>query len=903
MENVNSTGTIQYPYAFSVVMAAYNVESYLREAIDSLIAQDFGFSHIELILVDDGSKDGTGAICDEYVRRYPNNIRVLHKENGGVASARNAGLSMASGRFLNFMDSDDKFTPDAFRRVYSFFTAHEEETDVVTVPLEFFGDKIGPHWQNWKFDAGTRVVDLRMEPDNPAKFVNASFFTHRIKPIIDFDGKLVTGEDMKVILTVLAEKMKLGLVTGCSYLYRQRGAGGMGLVQTSRKKRGWYTDYFTYLVDWAATYFQERCGEIPDFVQYELLSDLQWRFSQVYDMTQVLSLEDIEAYKQRLYASLRYFDDRCILSLRELGDEYKCLLLRKKHGCFPTLTPKGNDIAVHFGDIALAPFSRHLTRLDFIELSGGEVRLEGVIKIFGEETPRPVEVYLVSNGQELPCEIISRTRIDEFRLGEQIYRGVAFRCNVPLSGRKLILRFAIRYGDCFIYRETLKCSGFLPVSTEYRYSCYRKDGWLLRIDAGGTIWLNLCGALHKFLLELAFQWELWRSNGLGERKAALARLACLLLSPFKMKPLWLVSDRLMFAGDNGEAFFRYLRKEHRHDIRAVFVLKQESIDYGRMREIGPVVDALSFRHKLMHLLCDRNISASADDTIMNPFHGYSAPYRDLEYGNKFVFLQHGVIKDDLSDWLHRYRKNLGGFVTSAKPEYDSILSGDYGYSQREVWLTGLPRFDLLYHDEKRIVTLIPTWRKYIMSGQDGATGLWILEDNFETTAFYRFYHDLLNHQRLLDAVEACGYRLSWFPHPNLRVCTELLKPDPRVLTWTPETLHRDVYAQSELVVTDYSSAVFDFAYLRKPVLYCQFDREEFYQGEHVYTEGYFDYQRDGFGEVEEDLERLVDRIIEYLDRKCMLKQRYRERIDRFFAFNDKENCKRVYEKTKSMERM
>ena len=80
--------------------------------------------------------------------------------------------------------------------------------------------------------------------------------------------------------------------------------------------------------------------------------------------------------------------------------------------------------------------------------------------------------------------------------------------------------------------------------------------------------------------------------------------------------------------------------------------------------------------------------------------------------------------------------------------------------------------------------------------------------------------------------------------------------------------YRDIYAQSNLVITDYSSACFDFAYLRKPIVYCQFDREEFFAGEHVYTKGYFDYERDGFGEVEYDLESTVDRIIEYMENGC-----------------------------------
>ncbi len=97
-----------------------------------------------------------------------------------------------------------------------------------------------------------------------------------------------------------------------------------------------------------------------------------------------------------------------------------------------------------------------------------------------------------------------------------------------------------------------------------------------------------------------------------------------------------------------------------------------------------------------------------------------------------------------------------------------------------------------------------------------------------------------------------------------------------------------------MLVTDYSSVAFDFAYLRKPVLYYQADVDEFFSGIHTYEKGYFDYERDGFGEVEYDTEKLVDRIIEYMQNNCQLKEKYRQRIDATFPFNDQNNCERVY---------
>ena len=95
-------------------------------------------------------------------------------------------------------------------------------------------------------------------------------------------------------------------------------------------------------------------------------------------------------------------------------------------------------------------------------------------------------------------------------------------------------------------------------------------------------------------------------------------------------------------------------------------------------------------------------------------------------------------------------------------------------------------------------------------------------------------------------------------------------------------------------MTDYSSGVFDFVYLGKPVIYTQFEKGRLYK-EHIGSKSYFDYERDGFGEVEHNLEDTVKRIVEYMETGCRMKEKYRQRAENFFAFHDKNNCQRVYE--------
>ena len=99
---------------FSIIIPVYNVEEWLERCLDSILCDSC--KDMELILVDDGSTDGSGRICDRYARFYKN-VRVLHKENGGLSSARNAGLEKASGEWISFIDSDDWVEKDSFRKV------------------------------------------------------------------------------------------------------------------------------------------------------------------------------------------------------------------------------------------------------------------------------------------------------------------------------------------------------------------------------------------------------------------------------------------------------------------------------------------------------------------------------------------------------------------------------------------------------------------------------------------------------------------------------------------------------------------------------------------------------------------------------------------------------------------
>lgn len=126
-------------YKVSVVVPVYNSEKYLRKCVDSILAQTL--KDIEIILVDDGSTDQSGAICDEYARK--SNVKVVHQKNSGPAITRNNGINLATGEYIGFVDSDDYIAPEMYEDLYNI--ANLKNIDIVTCGYNIVqGEKIIP---------------------------------------------------------------------------------------------------------------------------------------------------------------------------------------------------------------------------------------------------------------------------------------------------------------------------------------------------------------------------------------------------------------------------------------------------------------------------------------------------------------------------------------------------------------------------------------------------------------------------------------------------------------------------------------------------------------------------------------------------------------------------------------
>ncbi len=885
----------QFKFKFSIIMPVYNVEDYLREAVESILKQDIGFKeNVQLILVDDGSTDGSGVMCDAYAQKYPDNIVVIHKENGGAASAKNAGLPYADGRYLNFMDSDDKITNNVLSKVYKFFIEHEEETDMVAIPVYLFDARKGEHYLNYKFKKGNRIIDLYKEYDATLRFTHSTFFAYRCKSDIHFDERLVVGEDTKLILSLIYRKMKIGVVSSCRYMYRKHGPSGTSLLNLAHATYGYYFDYFTYLTDWAQEYYKEKLGFVPAYVQYENMTELAWRTKAKYDSSS-LTADEMEQYKKRLFGCYKYIDDEYILKQRVIYKEQKNFILSKKYNCKPQITPCGNDALVHFGNSVICCISDCYVRLEFLEYKDNILYLEGFTKILGIGNDEKADVYVLFGERKIPCELTARENIDNTCFGEVVFRGIGFKCQVPMDRmeEQREIKFGITFRGMDIIKKVLQFGKFSPILKNPKNSYYHADNLIITVKENALLWRKCTEKGVKNPEKLLLK-ELWQSGKKGAKKAAVSRYLYNLVKPLCKKEIWLLSDRINKADDNGEALFKYVN-ENKLPVDAYFILRKDSAYYSSVKKIGKVVNYLSWKHKLLHLLADKIVSSAADDYVYNPFKQNERYYRDILVKKQRVFLQHGIIPDDLSDWLNKYSKNLSIFVTSVVPEYNSIINGKYFYDEKVVKLTGLARYDRLEDKKQKIIAIMPTWRRNLQKySMDIVTGMESYGKAFYESGYFNFYNSLLTNVKLLDTAKKYGYRIKFMPHPKVIQFIDKFTHSSTVEFCSISTKYRDVFSESGLIVTDYSSVAFDFAYLRKPLVYCQFDKEVFYQGQ-IYDEGYFDYERDGFGEVEYSLEATVNRIIEYMENGCTLKDKYRERIDSFFAFHDRNNCKRICE--------
>ncbi|HET9872151.1 MAG TPA: CDP-glycerol glycerophosphotransferase family protein [Propionibacteriaceae bacterium] len=850
----NESTAVETAPTYSIITAVYNVATYLEEFIASIDAQDFPEQRLEVIAVDDGSTDNSLELLQAWHRRRPDLVTVLTKPNGGQSTARNLGLEVATGDWVTFTDPDDVIEPDYLSEVDAFLRANPTTLMVGTNRImlnDTTKELTDSHPLRMHFRAGNRLRNLDelstyFHGSAPAAFFKSEIlrrhglrFDPEVRPNFE-DGHLCCRY-------LLAEGPPLvGFVATARYHYRKRQDSSStlqrSLTDPDRYTKVLRNGYLALLRDSSAA-----TGAPPEWLQNYVLYELSWYFSSQDSHAGAMSAASgdvADEFHELMKQILERISDDLItgFTLRPLKRIWKEIFLHSyadEQWHTPFVVVTGLD-----DEQSLVRLSYHFT---------GKLPTEEFLGPANPMRPRHAKIRdLAYHGRTLLQERIVWVPLRPLR--------------VRLDGRYLDLRFsapgfpvhALRVGDI---RRVLARS---------KKTVVKKPGPVQRKPT----------------------------------RSAEDRLAARLADTPAVRSLfgnaWVLMDRIHDADDSAERLFRYLR-EKRPGINAWFVVESGTPDWDKLRSepfARRVIPHGSLRWKLLMANCAHLVSSHADVPVMRP----PAILSFTEPTWRFTFLQHGVIKDDLSQWLNGKRIDL--FITSTQPEHDSIV-GDhspYVFTTKETKLTGLPRFDRLREQGERfgpsqrdLLLISPTWRNWLVpplvaGSQKRALAL----DDFLKTDYARNWLSVLESPELARTAADRGLTIGFLPHPNLQsILDELALPSyVKALNFHDNDV-QELFARSALLVTDYSSIAFNAAYINRPTVYFQFDSDLVLSGGHVGRQGYFDYVRDGFGPVAYDVDGAVKTIVAALENGPTPSAEYQQRIDKTFPLRDGRCCERV----------
>lgn len=351
--------------------------------------------------------------------------------------------------------------------------------------------------------------------------------------------------------------------------------------------------------------------------------------------------------------------------------------------------------------------------------------------------------------------------------------------------------------------------------------------------------------------------------------------------------LWLICENENEARDNGYWFFRYLR-ESQPQVDAVYAINRHAEEYAKVRDLGETVQYGSFRHWICYLAAEVNISSQKNGKP-NAAVCYLLEVTLGWLKNRRVFLQHGVIKDDLP-FLHYENAKLAMFSCSAEPEY-CFVRDTFGYPEGVVQHVGLCRFDALHecNTDPELVLIIPTWRMWLERNRGPEA-----EKMFLQSDYYKAWSGLINSAQFSALLERYNKRAVFCLHRNMGAYEHLFHTQtPRITVLRWQDVHiSELLREAGTMITDFSSVYMDFAYMKKPLVYFQFDQDAFRQG-HLPV-GYFDYERDGFGPVCKEEPELLYHLEKMFRNECRMDEKYRHRVSDFYTLHDRKNCERTY---------
>lgn len=835
----------------SVIMDLHDKSSELEETIESLNDQIIEDNqYVQLFVKGIDSVDEL-KITNEKVRVY------LWDDFLDYAN---------KGEWMSYCRAGDRFTPAYFSNTYQYV---KNSMRVFVLPFYNVDDK---YFLNNEFYDKGKIINLSKQPNTMIDYFDSVWIPRKLYNVSLFeDASPVVGFMQNIYYTIVQENT---LQTIGNNTYEAVIASSLAKKNPIPSKEVLQSVYLRMI-----NYCLAKYGSVSKNIQYMLLNLFKAYIANRYNINNLVTEygDDLDEYRQIALYCISYISQDILKSDKKLSLEQKLFIIRLGQGCESKYLIDNNQLfysnTMEKVKIKYSPIVEYM----FGAIDKYKLKIEATL--FVPFLPEDFSIKLKYDNKYF--DVIRRNNnkpeviFDTAVIAERIF----FDAEIPLSVDGEISCFLCIDGneiECTRYMY----SRFFPVSMQFSEQYYTKNNWVLKCDAAKLI-ISKASQEKLFELESDFKKNMSFNN---------QYLRDYYHSHKKQKQIWLIWDRPTAGGDNGEALFRYLNENGNSTEDYYFIINEDCEDYKRLTDLygNKIVPTGSMRHKSLFVISDVLIG-SQTDSVMWPVE--EKLFRDIVSKKPFIFLQHGITKNDMSANYSKYYQNIRLFVAAGVPEYEETRNiANYGFDEGMVRLVGFPRFDYLEKKESKYIAILPTWRKYCV--EKDSNGKQAIKANFEESDYYQFYSKLLSDEKLIQACKKNGYKLLLMQHNVMKSTDSFFEVNDCVEIADESWSYNRVICEAAILVTDYSSVSYDFAYLNKPVVYCQFDEEKFYKT-HTYQEGYFEYKRDGFGPVVYDEKTASESIVNYISHDCDVEKKYQKRVDDFFGYRDNKNCMRV----------
>ncbi len=868
-----------FKYKISVIIPVYNCEKFITSCVESLNRQTMPTDDFQIVFVNDGSKDGSGRICEKFVAENAN-ITYFEKENGGVSSARNKGFELAEGKYIMFLDADDALGAKSLEAIYNFFEAHYNETDLVTYSIDYINEK-GVVTTHKRFDVMSHsgIYDINSSANILQTTMNICVKNVAESERILFDESLSLGEDQWFIFSWLLKKQKLGFVKEAVYKYYRHSGSASSMFNNPYYCFEQYTGFLKKLLNAA----RDENGRAHPTAQALVVYNLGWRIT-----SDLLVSHADEATEK---AQLAILSD--IVS--EVDNEIICnsIYIDPFHvEYFMRLKNEKYEIAVNSSAMSASSggclwFAQaHSIVFNTLRVHNGKLYASGYIKN-GVVDYKDMRLYYTDISNNLHEVPMTDTAFSYYKSKAPTNLFGGFDVEIELHG-----------DECITFMLEIAGTTVVPVPY-FGFKCAVNRSKC--IAACGEYVMEFDAKSKSVSVKKGTASELAKARAAADNAVAAENKRALLYRKLSAKlapkgEIWLYCDRENIF-DN--AYYQFLHDFEKNDgVKRYYIIDnlKDKSKYFTSAQKKYLVDFKSFKHKMLFLSCKKIFTSFNSLSIFSPFDGLPLKWYSDITDYELIYLQHGILHARLPLLYTKEKANVDKVVVSSEFERKNFTE-IYNFKESDLIMSGMPRFDAIDTEKKaqRRILFSPSWRKNLIGEYENNTRE-LFEDKFKESVFFTQISEFLNSEKLAEILEKYDLTLDFKNHPIFADYDKLFDvKNPRVRVTQDKNEMQDYLA----MITDYSSIVFDFVYLNRPILYFVPDYEQFRAG---VTHGYnmLDLPlEEGFGDVTENSEQLLDSL-EYLAANNFVpKQVYAERTDKFFTSRAKDHAEKLYEAVKN----